>query len=102
MLVERVKEAAQSGVRIRIVANAGDGEPTLHPEFRQRMTLFGDMIRSWDAPVPAPEISIVTNGSRLLEPEVTAALTENPITVNVSFPTSDPESYGKAYVLRCR
>ena len=46
-LIERVKEAAAQGVRIRYIANAGDGEPTLHPEFARRMDLFGRMIREW-------------------------------------------------------
>ncbi len=93
-LIQRITEAARSGIRIRIVANSGDGEPTLHPEFCERMNMFGDMVRSWDADVPVPEISIVTNGANLLRPDVISAVTENPITVNISLPTTSPLSYG--------
>ena len=95
-LVAAIRSAANEGLRVRYVANAGDGEPTLHPEFGQRMDMFGRMIRNWDAPdMPAPEVSVVTNGFRLLKPGVLDALTRNPLTLIVSFPTPDPEAYGE-------
>ncbi len=94
-LVARIKQAARQGLLVRYVANAGDGEPTLHPEFGERMDMFGDMIRQWDVPdAPTPEVSVVTNGVRLLRPGVLDAFTRNPLTLIVSFPTPDPESYG--------
>ena len=93
-LITRVQEAARGGIHIRYIGNAGDGEPTLHPEFAERMNMFGDMKRNWDAEVPAPEVSVVTNGSRLTDPKVLKALANNPLTLIVSFPTSNPESYG--------
>jgi hypothetical protein len=94
-LIERVKEAAAAGIRVRYIANAGDGEPTLHPEFCERMGLFGEMLREWDAPSPAPEVSVVTNGSRLLLPGVLESFVENRLSMIVSFPTPEAEAYGE-------
>ena len=95
-LVEGILKAAREGLRVRYVANAGDGEPTLHPEFGERMDLFGRMIRAWDAPdMPPPEVSVVTNGARLLEPGILDVFERNPLTMIVSFPTPDPEAYGE-------
>ncbi len=95
-LISRIEQAAEQGMRIRYVANAGDGEPTLHPEFGERMDLFGAMIRNWNHPgIPAPEVSVVSNGFRLLEPGVLDAIVRNSLTLIVSFPTPDPEAYGQ-------
>lgn len=94
-LIERILEAASSGVYIRYLANSGDGEATLHPEFAQRLRMFGDMLREWDASiVPQPEVSVVTNGSLLNEPETLAPFIDNSISLIISFPTSDSKSYG--------
>ncbi len=95
-LIARIEEAARQGLRVRYVANAGDGEPTLHPDFGARMDLFGAMIRRWNAPnVPAPEVSVVSNGFRLLSPGVLDAIVRNDLTLIVSFPTPNPEAYGQ-------
>jgi hypothetical protein len=95
-LIARVEEAARSGIRVRYIANSGDGEPTLHPEFRQRMNLFGRMIREWDVPgVSVPEVGVVTNGLRLAEPGVLEAVADNGLMLLVSFPTPDPMTYGE-------
>ncbi|HOX06003.1 MAG TPA: radical SAM protein [Planctomycetota bacterium] len=94
-LIARVEQAAAAGVRVRYIANSGDGEPTLHPEFRERMDMFGAMLRNWAAPVPAPEVSVVTNGQRLLVPGVLEAVAGNRLTLIVSFPTTEPADYGR-------
>ncbi len=94
-LIKRILAAASSGIYVRYVANSGDGEATLHPEFADRLRMFGDMLRGWDASiVPPPEISVVTNGSSLYKPEILAPFMDNRISLIISFPTSDPESYG--------
>ncbi len=93
-LIARVQAAAASGIHVRYIANAGDGEPTLHPEFCERMAMFGSMLRCWNAPVPAPEISVVTNGARLLAPGILETLAENRLTLVVSFPTPEAAAYG--------
>ena len=94
-LIRRIRESARSGVYIRYITNSGDGEPTLHPEFRSRIGMFGSMLREWDFPgIPSPEVSIVTNGSRLHLPGIEDSFTENTITLIISLPTIKPESYG--------
>jgi hypothetical protein len=94
-LVRRIRESAQSGIYIRYVTVSGDGEPTLHPEFRSRIGMFGAMLRDWNiSDTPRPEVSVVTNGSRLHLPGIEEAFTENDVTLIVSFPTVKPESYG--------
>ena len=96
-LIRRVIEAAQQGLRIRYIGNAGDGEPTLHPDFIGRMRLFGDMIRTWDdRQVPAPEVAVITNGGRLHRPGILEAIADNGLTLIISFPSIDPEAYGHA------
>jgi hypothetical protein len=96
-LVRRVLEAAEAGIWVRYIANAGDGEPTLHPGFAARMDAFGEMLRGWSAAasVPPPEVSVVTNGSRLLAPGVLEAVELNRLTLIVSFPTPDADHYGR-------
>ncbi len=93
--MRRIRESARSGVYIRYITNSGDGEPTLHPEFRSRIGMFGSMLREWDFPgIPSPEVSIVTNGSRLHLPGIEDSFTENTMTLIISLPTIKPESYG--------
>jgi sulfatase maturation enzyme AslB (radical SAM superfamily) len=94
-LIDRVLEAVQQGIHIRYIANAGDGEPTLHPEFGERMTLFGKMLQDWqESAIPPPEISVVTNGSKLKEQNILEAVSANGLTLIISLPTLNPVSYG--------
>ena len=59
------------------------------------MNLFGEMLRGWtSSTVPAPEVSVVTNGLKLRDEKVLVSFRDNPITLIVSFPTSHPEHYG--------
>ncbi len=98
-IISRVREAAAEGLRIRYIGNAGDGEPTLHPEFGAHMDLFGAMVNSWDIPgtIP-PEVGVVTNGRRLAEPGILEAFVRNPLTLIVSIPTTRPDAYGEVMV----
>ena len=94
-LIQRVLKSAESGIYVRYIANSGDGEPTLHPEFNRRMRMFGEMLREWDiSAVPPPEVSVVTNGSRLNMPGIMEPFIENSISLIISLPTVKPESYG--------
>ncbi len=94
-LINRVQEAARQGIYIRYLANAGDGEPTLHPEFSERMSMFGEMVRKWSSSsIPPPEISVVTNGSRLMEKSVLKAVSVNNLSLIISLPSLNPTSYG--------
>lgn len=93
-LIQRIQESAQSGNYVRYVANSGDGESTLHPEFSDRMRMFGRMLKGWDSDIPPPEVSVVTNGSRLTRPGILESFVENDLTMIISLPTLKPESYG--------
>ncbi len=97
-LISRIKDAAAYGIHVRYVANAGDGEPTLHPDFAERMGMFGRMLKEWNAPVDPPEVSVVTNGEQLSKPGILDAVAENGLSLIVSFPTPDPEAYGAVMV----
>ncbi len=99
-LISRIIEAAHDGIYIRYIANSGDGEPTLHPEFSRRMRLFGDLQHNWNFNKwPPPEVSIVTNGLNLTG-EIFDALSQNRISLKISFPTSDPEHYGEIVMMK--
>ncbi len=94
-LIQRVLESAECGIHVRYIANSGDGEPTLHPLFNNRMRMFGDMLREWNiSAVPPPEVSVVTNGLRLNIPGIMEPFLENSISLIISMPTVKPESYG--------
>ncbi|NOQ22478.1 MAG: hypothetical protein GQ565_07495 [Candidatus Aegiribacteria sp.] len=94
-LIQRVLESAESGTHVRYIANSGDGEPTLHPEFNDRIRMFGEMLSEWSvSAVPPPEVSVVTNGSRLNIPGIMDTFLENSISLIISLPTVKPESYG--------
>lgn len=94
--VNKVLSAASEGVKFRLIANAGNGEPTLHPNFSDRMDIMGDMIKNWPIPEETPELSVVTNGSRLLDEYIINTLIRNPITLNISIPTSNKDEYIKS------
>jgi sulfatase maturation enzyme AslB (radical SAM superfamily) len=95
-LIQRVLKSAESGIHVRYIANSGDGEATLHPEFKSRIEMFGDMLREWDiSAVPPPEVSVVTNGLRLNNvPGIMDSFISNKISLIISLPTVKPESYG--------
>ncbi len=94
-IIELTQSAASNGISIGGIHQSGAGEPTLHPQFRDCMELFGNMVRRWPVQKPVPEIAVVTNGSNLIDDDVIAGLVENPVTVYISFPTAVPEAYGR-------
>jgi MoaA/NifB/PqqE/SkfB family radical SAM enzyme len=93
-LIERIQEAAGDGINIRYLDNSGSGECTLHPDFGERMNLFGDMLRKWNAKIAPPKVSIVTNGYNLLKKNILEKLSDNQIELRISFPTAISEHYG--------
>lgn len=94
-LIDRVKSAGKDGVYVRKIDISGAGEPTLHPEFGNVMSLLNQMRDNWDAPVVAPEFHLITNGSMLDEQPIIEAIKDITIQIRISFPTSNPENYGK-------
>jgi hypothetical protein len=100
-LIERVREAAEQGIYIKYIDNSGNGESTLHPEFSERMNLFGEMVEKWDVKnIPPPNVSVVTNGAHLEEKNVLAVLEKNNISLRISFPTPIPSHYGEIMLLK--
>ncbi|MBW2734712.1 MAG: radical SAM protein [Deltaproteobacteria bacterium] len=97
-LLGRVREAAEEGVWVRHVGYSGHGEPTLHPEFTDRVDMLGELVRSWRSVNPPPVVGVVTNGSRLLENGILDAFSRNPVGLTLSLPTVDPQAYGKVMV----
>jgi hypothetical protein len=98
-LIERIEEADADGVTIRYLANAGAGEPTMHPEFCEVMGSYGDFLRKRAAEhLPPMEISVVTNGAKLTENGILDAIAGNEVSLIVSLPTLDPEKYGTLMV----
>lgn len=95
-LVQRIIEAARQGIYIRYAANAGDGEPTLHPQFEEHIALFGGMLQNWNIRgTPAPEVSVVTNGLHLDKKNILSSIIQNNISLIISIPTLDPGHYGE-------
>ena len=68
----------QEGVTPDVITFAGNGEPTMHPEFKG---IIDDTIALRDRYFPTAKISVLTNGMHLNKPEVFEALrkVENPI-----------------------
>lgn len=99
-IVERVLEANDKNIYVRYIANSGDGEPTLHPEFDNVMNIFGDMKKQWnEEKSPPPEIAVVTNGLLLLEKRIFPSLVRNGISLKISIPTLVPEHYGEIMMM---
>lgn len=102
-LMRRIKEAALEGITVRYLTNSGNGEPTLHPDFIQRMKKFGEMIDNWDLSMcQPPEVAVVTNGTLLTKNGILEAMTDNNICLIISFPTSHPEHYGEITVMQAQ
>jgi pyruvate-formate lyase-activating enzyme len=100
ILLERIREAAAEGINIRYLALSGDGEPTLHPDFKTIADMTADFVRGWKINgISAPEVALITNGSKLLENKILQCLEGKPIGLKISFPTVDPEHYGEIMVM---
>lgn len=78
----------QEGSRPDVLTFAGNGEPTLHPQFPE---IVDDVIALRNRYFPEARISVLSNSTQILRPQVREALlrTDNPImkldTVNADF-----------------
>jgi hypothetical protein len=100
LLLKRIDEAAAEGIRVRYLALSGDGEPTLHPELEAVLEVADEFLRKWKhAHIAAPEIALVTNGSKLDEKNIFDFLRQKAIGLKISFPTINPEHYGEIMMM---
>lgn len=71
VLEARLKEMQQSGPRPDVLTFAGNGEPTLHPQFPEIME---DVVRLRNHYFPNAKISVLSNATQILKPRVFEAL----------------------------
>lgn len=70
-LEEKLKELVVTGVRPDAITFAGNGEPTIHPQFAEIME---DVIRLKDQYFPEAMVSVLSNASMLGKPAIFQAL----------------------------
>jgi wyosine [tRNA(Phe)-imidazoG37] synthetase (radical SAM superfamily) len=70
-LEQKLKELAEEDYLPDAITYAGNGEPTLHPQFSG---IVDDTIRLRDAYSPRSKVTVLSNASRIHEPEVFNAL----------------------------
>lgn len=70
-LCAKLKEMADVGVRPNVLTFAGNGEPTLHPEF---LGVIQDTIGLRDQFCPEARITVLSNAAEVLRPDVFEAL----------------------------
>lgn len=71
VLEARLKDMQQFGPRPDVLTFAGNGEPTLHPQFPEIME---DVVRLRDHYFPNAKISVLSNATQILKPKVFEAL----------------------------
>lgn len=78
LLEETLRRMAADGTPPDVITFAGNGEPTLHPEFG---AVIDDTIALRDALCPTAKVSVLSNATQIGRPEVRAALlrVDNPI-----------------------
>jgi len=77
-LESRLKEIRRDDVRVDSITFSGDGEPTLNPDFA---AIIDDTLALRDRYCPGAEVSVLSNATRLDDPQVFGALrkVDNPI-----------------------
>lgn len=70
-LIERIQEFSEKEKCIDSITFAGNGEPTLHPQFPQ---IINDVVLVRDLMLPDTKISVLTNATMLHRPEIVEAL----------------------------
>lgn len=71
LLESRLKNMSAAGEPLDVITFSGNGEPTLHPDFGG---VIDDTLRLRDLYYPAAKVSVLSNSTRLDQPEVDAAL----------------------------
>lgn len=70
-LEQKLMEMAQANQLPDVITFAGNGEPTLHPDFS---VIIADTVRLRDRLAPKARIAVLSNATRLHKPAVVAAL----------------------------
>lgn len=86
-LEERLKALAAQGKHIDAITFAGNGEPTLHPDFPG---IIDDATRLRDVFAPSAKICVLTNAVSILKPEFAAALMRSDLPM-LKLDSVDPE-----------
>ncbi|MDE6555871.1 MAG: radical SAM protein [Duncaniella sp.] len=71
LLEEKLREMSAAGQPLDVITFSGNGEPTLHPEFAD---IIDDTLALRDRYYPAARVSVLSNSTRLADPEVCEAL----------------------------
>lgn len=71
LLEEKLCEMKAAGSGLDVITFSGNGEPTLHPDFKG---IVDDTIALRDRYFPAAKVSVLTNSTRIDRPDVIAAL----------------------------
>lgn len=71
LLEEKLAAMHASGDQLDVITFSGNGEPTLHPEFKGVVV---DVLRLRDKYYPAAKVSVLSNATKLHNPDVVEAL----------------------------
>ncbi|MCM1137564.1 MAG: radical SAM protein [Duncaniella sp.] len=71
LLESRLKNMKEANQPLDVITFSGNGEPTLHPHFKG---VIEDTIRIRDKYYPEAKVSVLSNSTRLENPDVAAAL----------------------------
>lgn len=71
MLAETLQKMVKDGTPPDVITFAGNGEPTLHPDFEQ---IIGDTIALRDRYCPAAKVSVLSNATQIHRDDVRRAL----------------------------
>ena len=86
-LEDKLASCMLEGVRIDSITFAGDGEPTLNPEFPK---IIDDTLALRDIYYPEARVSVLSNATRVCDPKIREALmkVDNPI-LKIDAPTNE-------------
>lgn len=70
-LEKKLQEMTQQNISPDVLTFAGNGEPTLHPQFEE---IVGDTMALRDTYFPLAKISVLSNATQILKPSVFRAL----------------------------
>lgn len=70
-LEAKLREMKEKGEKLDVITFSGNGEPTLHPQFPEVVDIVNELR---DKYFPDARTSVLTNSTRIFNPEVAAAL----------------------------